>query len=393
MINKYIFKISAGVIRYLIPIGNIVLIEEDGTQHYIGNSTGKKIEVRFLKNISVLKILLRPRMYIAEEFCLKNIDIDIAQLNAFISTLFENEATQHRYLNWLSLYTRRLIYWIGSLLFDSSARSNIEYHYDIGNDFYASFLDQSRSYSCAIFDEQHNTLESAQLNKIRKVVLRAGVTGDDKVLEIGCGWGALARELSKVTSKPVTALTLSNEQFDHMRQISIDENLDINCLLEDYCDHAKVSQHVYDRIISVGMFEHAGIGRLATFFKNMDSMVTDDGRVFVHTIVRNTAGVTNPWIRKRIFPGGYIAEHQELIKAAESQGLELDSEYIVCANNYIGTLAEWSNRLKNNFDTELQKAYGAETYRAFQFYFAGSQAAFQHQGMYIGQFVFRKTAR
>lgn len=259
---------------------------------------------------------------------------------------------------------------------------NVAHHYDLDEWLYRRFLDRDMQYSCAYFREPDMDLDAAQQAKCehirRKLLLSPGQT----VLDIGCGWGGLALNLARHAGVQVTGLTLSREQLQVARQRARDEGLEdrVRFLLEDYRQH----HGEYDRIVSVGMFEHVGQPNYRRFFSVVESLLKQDGVALLHTIGRNSPpGRTNPWIRKYIFPGGYIPALSEVSQAIERTGL-LNADIEVLRLHYAYTLAAWQTRFQAARE-DVRARKGEEFCRMWEFYLAASEAAFRWRNLVVFQ--------
>jgi cyclopropane-fatty-acyl-phospholipid synthase len=212
------------------------------------------------------------------------------------------------------------------------------------------------------------------------------------LLEIGCGWGALSRLAATSYGASVTALTLSKNQMKYSEKLAAEMVGPVKprYLLEDYRQHEIGNKALYDRIVSVGMLEHVGLQQLESYFAEIRRLVRADGIVLVHTIARRQMGVTNPWLARNIFPGGYIAQVDEILKAASANGFVIsDHTHRYAALNYILTLRQWAERFNRSWPTILKHKYPEQVRRTYNFYFAASEAAFRELDMQAVQFVFR----
>jgi cyclopropane-fatty-acyl-phospholipid synthase len=263
------------------------------------------------------------------------------------------------------------------------AKKNVAHHYDLSDELYARFLDRDRQYSCAYFPRGDETLEEAQIAKKRhiasKLLLnRAGL----KVLDIGCGWGGLALDVARDARANVLGVTLSEEQIAVARKRSEQARLAERCRFE-LVDYRALSG-TYDRIVSVGMFEHVGVPHYGQFFGKVRQLLADDGVMLLHTIGRlDGPGSTNPWIAKYIFPGGYVPSLSELTRAVEKSGL-LITDIEILRLHYAKTLAEWRGRFQAQL-AEIMKIYDERFCRMWEFYLAGAEMAFRHDNEVVFQ--------
>jgi cyclopropane-fatty-acyl-phospholipid synthase len=263
------------------------------------------------------------------------------------------------------------------------AKKNVAHHYDLSDELYARFLDRDRQYSCAYFPRGDETLEEAQIAKKRHIASKLLLDRPDlKVLDIGCGWGGLALDLARDAGANVLGVTLSEEQVAVARQRSEKARLAERCRFE-LADYRALSG-TYDRIVSVGMFEHVGLPHYRQFFAKVRQLLADDGVMLLHTIGRlDGPGSTNPWIAKYIFPGGYVPSLSELTRAVEKSGL-LITDIEILRLHYAKTLAEWRRRFQAQ-RAEIAKIYDERFCRMWEFYLAGAEMAFRHDNEVVFQ--------
>lgn len=254
-----------------------------------------------------------------------------------------------------------------------TSRSHVAHHYDLDETLFRSFLDRDMHYSCAYFDHPHRNLEEAQQAKCehirRKLELRPG----QRVLDIGCGWGGLALYLAQHADVEVTGLTLSREQHRVASARAAEQGLThrVHFLLQDYREH----HHLYDRVVSVGMFEHVGIPHYTTFFSNVCERLAPQGLALIHHIGRSGGpGQTNPWIRRYIFPGGYNPALSEVLPPIEKAGLKV-ADLEVLKLHYAYTLREWQRRFQSQRVWVVQR-WDERFARMWEFYLAACEAAF-----------------
>ncbi|PHK95907.1 SAM-dependent methyltransferase [Pseudoroseomonas rhizosphaerae] len=258
------------------------------------------------------------------------------------------------------------------------ARRNVAHHYDLNGRLYALFLDRDRQYSCAYFPTGQETLEEAQLAKKRHIAAKLMLDRPGlEVLDIGCGWGGMALHLAREHGARVTGITLSAEQLEVARARAAEAGLAdrVRFELMDYRDWTRP----VDRIVSVGMFEHVGIGHYRRFFRTLRGALREDGVALVHAIGRSDGpGSTNPWIARYIFPGGYAPALSEVLPAVEKAGLWV-TDIEILRLHYAQTLAHWRRRFAANRDA-IQSLYDERFCRMFEFYLTGSELAFRRLG-------------
>ena len=275
---------------------------------------------------------------------------------------------------WLRYLARR----IRQLNLPHRARRNVAHHYDLDGRLYSLFLDADKQYSCAYFETPETTLDDAQLAKKRHLAAKLLAGRGDRVLDIGSGWGGLGLYLAEITGADVTGVTLSTEQLQVSNARAAEKNLTRSArfLLKDYRDVAGP----FERIMSVGMFEHVGVNFYETFFRRCAELLTDDGIMMLHSIGRSEGpNVTNPWITKYIFPGGYIPALSEVMPAIERAGL-LVCDIEILRLHYAETLRAWRQRFLARRE-EAAQLYDERFVRMWEFYLASSEVSFRKQNL------------
>jgi cyclopropane-fatty-acyl-phospholipid synthase len=272
------------------------------------------------------------------------------------------------------------------------ARRNVAHHYDLDGRLYSLFLDADRQYSCGYFEKPGQSLDDAQLAKKRhlaaKLVLDRRRPGKDlHVLDIGCGWGGLGLYLAELAGADVTGVTLSQEQHVIANERAAEKGLSRRARfrLRDYRD----VNGPFDRIVSVGMFEHVGVNHYPTFFRKSAQLLADDGVMVLHSIGRSEGpAVTNPWIAKYIFPGGYIPSLSEVLPQVERSGL-LVTDIEILRLHYAETLKAWRERFLAHRE-EVERIYDERFERMWEFYLAASEMSFREQNMMVFQLQLTK---
>jgi cyclopropane-fatty-acyl-phospholipid synthase len=270
-----------------------------------------------------------------------------------------------------------------------AARRNVQHHYDIGNALYDLFLDADRQYSCAYFlDPEHESLEQAQLDKKAHIAAKLALKPGMKVLDIGCGWGGMALYLHQTYGVDVTGITLSDEQIKMARQRAADAGVSDHVRFELIDYRAMTGQ--FDRIVSVGMFEHVGPPQYRVFFRKCRDLLTDDGVMLLHTIGRaGGPGVTDEFTAKYIFPGGYIPALSEIAKGYEGLRYYM-TDVEVLRLHYGYTLQHWYDRTLANRE-KIVALYDEKFLRMWLFYLAGSCVSFLYGGMVNYQLQFARS--
>ncbi len=255
------------------------------------------------------------------------------------------------------------------------SRKNVAHHYDLSNDLYRLFLDDDLNYSCAYFLSPHDTLETAQQNKLRHIAAKLDLKPGQRVLDIGSGWGGMAMYLAAHANVDVTGVTLSTEQQKLATERARERGLEdrVRFELVDYRDVTGT----FDRIVSVGMFEHVGLGNFDTFFGKINSLLKPDGVALVHSIGRRSGpGSTGAWIRKYIFPGGYSPALSETLAAIERQRFWV-TDVEILRLHYARTLKEWESRFQQN-RAKIAAIHDERFCRMWEFYLIVSELSFRH---------------
>ena len=263
------------------------------------------------------------------------------------------------------------------------AQRNVAHHYDLSGRLYSLFLDRDRQYSCAYFPRGDETLEEAQLAKKRHIAAKLCLNRPDlTVLDIGCGWGGLGLTLARDYGARVTGITLSREQLAEARSRAAAEGLQDRVTFE-LLDYRAVDRR-FDRIVSVGMFEHVGLNHYRTFFDAVARCLQPDGVALLHAIGRSDGpGFTNPWIAKYIFPGGYCPALSEVLPGIERSGL-VATDIEILRLHYAETLRHWRRRFAANRDA-ITSLYDERFCRMFEFYLCGAEISFRHEGGMVFQ--------
>ena len=348
-----------------------------GASFTCGDGTGKPVSARFANPATERRILLNPELYLGEAYMDGTFVIEDGSIADALAILLDQPELVPRWA--------RLQWWLRYLIrrfrqFNPPARSkdNVAHHYDLDGRLYSLFLDADRQYSCAYFETPDATLDDAQLAKKRHLAAKLLIRPGDRVLDIGSGWGGLGLYLAEMTGADVTGVTLSTEQLQISNARAAEKNLSQSArfLLEDYRD----IPGPYDRIVSVGMFEHVGVDFYETYFRRCAELLSDDGVMVLHSIGRSTGpDVTSPWITKYIFPGGYIPALSEVMPAIERAGL-LVCDMEILRLHYAQTLKAWRERFMARRE-EAVRLYDERFARMWEFYLAASEMSFRKQSM------------
>lgn len=366
------------VIKRFIRTGSLTIIMPDGSIRRYEGSPGPKAAMRIKTDKALRALIVNSGLAFGEGYMDGLIEPVDGTLEDVLLVLMTNMQDSNHIFNRLESGFRFLTRRVRQFNDRRRSRRNVAHHYDLNGELYRLFLDQDRQYSCAYFAQDDMTLEEAQLAKKRHIAAKLKLDRPDLgVLDIGCGWGGMALTLAKEFGARVTGVTLSQEQLQAARQRAADEGLSDRVRFE-LCDYRAI-RHQFDRIVSVGMFEHVGIGHYDQFFRTVHERLKPDGVALVHSIGRSDGpGSTNPWINKYIFPGGYSPALSETLGAVEQAGLWV-TDCEVLRLHYAKTIAIWRQRFAANRDRILA-LYDERFYRMFDFYLTGAELSFRVQG-------------
>lgn len=266
---------------------------------------------------------------------------------------------------------------------------NVQYHYDLGNDFYSLWLDESLTYSCAFFENPELSIEEAQREKRKIIYEKLLLKEGDLLVDIGCGWGSIIIEAAKDIGVRTVGITVSKEQFEYVKKKIEEENLGnkVEVYLMHYVDLPKLGKK-FDKVVSVGMFEHVGCENIRRFFEVVGSVIKDGGLFLLHTIGKEHKGKTSRWMTKYIFPGGYlpcIADIMSGIKGLGFSLIDIDDWRM----HYYLTLKKWRERFVKNIE-QIKRMYGDVFVRMWYFYLTTSMSAFRAGNVHVFQFLFSK---
>jgi cyclopropane-fatty-acyl-phospholipid synthase len=374
------------LLRAYLRRGTLTVTTASGKTITFGDGTGKPLAMRFTSRAAELSLLLDPELKFGELYMEGSLVIEQGTIAEVLEVVLgqPTDAPHWSRPQWLIRFIRRRLQQFNPR---NRARKNVAHHYDLDRGLYALFLDADRQYSCAYFEMPGQTLDDAQLAKKRHLAAKLLVKPGQRVLDIGSGWGGLGLYLAEMNSSNVLGVTLSREQLAIANERAAENNLadKAQFRLQDYRD---VSEH-FDRIVSVGMFEHVGVTHYNTFFRKCAQMLNDDGVMLLHSIGRSEGpGVTNPWIAKYIFPGGYIPALSEVLPAIERAGL-LVTDIEILRLHYAETLKAWRERFLAHRE-DVEKIYDQRFIRMWEFYLASSEMAFRQQNMMVMQIQLTK---
>ena len=358
--------------------GHLEVQTADGETRTFGDGSGPLLSVKIADRAAERVLALNPELALGELFMDGRVDLVNGDLYDLLELAARNLAA-YRNPGWITLLqkARVALRRVHQRNDRARARRNISQHYDLDRRLYRLFLDADWQYSCAYFERPGQSLEEAQLAKKRHLAAKLLIDEGMRVLDIGCGFGGLGLYLAQNTGARVVGVTLSEEQHavarDRVRDAGLSERVDFR--LQDYRD----VEGPFDRLVSVGMFEHVGAARFDEYFAHVRRLLAGDGVMVLHAIGRSDPpGATNPWIEKHIFPGGYIPAVSEVLAAVERQGLYV-TDIEMLRLHYADTLRIWRQRFLARRE-EAKAMYDERFCRMWEFYLAGSESAFRVDG-------------
>ncbi len=370
--------------------GGFILIDANDNQYIIGTPmSDRPIKVKILDKQLHYKLLFHPDLYLGEAYTDGKIIIENGTLTDFLNLALMNIGrSEFNIISYLMNKFRGSYRYLTNFNFIKKSKMNVSHHYDISDDLYDLFLDPKRQYSCAYFKNENDSLETAQNNKIQHIIKKLNIKPNQKILDIGCGWGSLAIDIAKSAQCEVTGITLSENQFKYCTQKTKELNLE-NQLTFKLMDYRELKEK-YDRIVSVGMFEHVGRKFYNKFFKQIDNLLDKDGVSLIHTIGSvNPPRDPHPWITKYIFPGGYTPSLSEVTTPIEKAGL-IVSDIEVLRLHYSHTLRHWKeNCIKNK--EKIINMFDEKFFRMWEFYLTGCEMAFKWGDQVVYQFQLTKN--
>ncbi|MGD0640879.1 MAG: cyclopropane-fatty-acyl-phospholipid synthase family protein [Roseiarcus sp.] len=372
----------------LIRHGHLEVETCDGVVRVFGDRTGPRLAIKIGDRAAERELTLNPELALGELYMDGRLELTHGDLYDLLA-LGASNLGSYAGLNWIAMLNeaRVALRRFHQRNDRKHARNNIARHYDLDRRIYGLFLDADRQYSCAYFEYEGQALEAAQLAKKRHLAAKLLVDERHSVLDIGCGFGGLALYLAQVAGARATGVTLSQEQFAvasaRAAQSGLDERVAFR--LQDYRD----VEERFDRIVSVGMFEHVGVAGFDEYFAKARSLLKDDGVMLLHAIGRSDGpGATNPWIKKYIFPGGYIPSLSEVTAAIERSGLYV-TDIEILRLHYADTLKAWRERFLGRRE-EAKALYDERFCRMWEYYLAGSEVSFRIYGHMVFQIQLAK---
>ncbi len=363
------------MMKSFVQTGTLNIIDADGKTHVFSGAPGPEVTMRLTDRSLYHKLVFNPELNAGEAYMDGRMSFENSTLRDFL-TLFS--------INRLNLGSYPLQKALRSVSMKfrkrqqankmGEAQRNVAHHYDLGNEFYKLFLDENMHYSCAYFRSDDETLEEAQKNKLRLLAAKLNLKPGQKILDIGCGWGDLALYLAQLEDVEVLGVTLSREQHELATERAADMGLS-NRVRFELKDYRKVDER-FDRIVSVGMFEHVGVHHYDEFFDKINALMDDDGVALIHSIGHmSPPGMASPWMRKYIFPGAYSPALSEVFEAVEQNSLWVtDLEFLRL--HYAKTLAHWTERFDANRD-KIEAMYDKRFARMWEFYLISAEMMFR----------------
>jgi cyclopropane-fatty-acyl-phospholipid synthase len=373
------------IFRRLIMIGRLTVVWPDGLQTVYVGEDGPSAVLRLRDQRTIRRLVLNPSLALGEAYMAGTLSVEGNNIYEPLDVLLANVERNPRTHPVLRLRDRlaAIVRSVQQYNPAGRARRNVAHHYDLNGRLYSLFLDRDRQYSCAYFPRGDETLEEAQAAKKRHIAAKLCLNRPGlRVLDIGCGWGGMALTLARDFGAEVTGITLSQEQLTEARARAAAEGLQDRVRF-DLLDYREVDGR-FDRIVSVGMFEHVGIVHYRTFFDTVAQCLEPDGVALIHAIGRSDGpGSTNAWLRKYIFPGGYSPALSEVLPPVERSRLMV-TDIEILRLHYAETLRHWRRRFAANRDA-IAALYDEKFCRMFEFYLAGSELAFRRGGHMVWQ--------
>ena len=373
----------------LIQYDGFELVDANSKKYVIGNPIKEKpIVLKLLDQKLMQKLLINPDLYFGEAYMNGSLVIENGTITEFLDLAFRNIGRGD--INFYGTVIKKIkgtFRYLTSFNKIVKSKENVAHHYDISEKLYDLFLDKNRQYSCAYFKNENDTLEEAQKNKMHHIIKKLNIKPNQKVLDIGSGWGTLALEIAKETNASVTGITLSENQFEYSKNKAKEMNLS-NQVEFKLIDYRQLNEK-FDKIVSVGMFEHVGRKFYRTYFNTVSKLLNEKGIALIHTIGSTMPPRDpQPWITKYIFPGGYTPSLSEAVKPIEDSGLII-SDIEVLRLHYAHTLRHWKERFLSKKDAVLDM-FDEKFFRMWEFYLASCEMAFKWGDQVVFQFQLTK---
>ena len=375
-------RILRRALARIVRRGDLTVVTPAGTRLRFGDGWGEPVVVRLADRAAAIALLIDPDMRLGELYMDERFVVEQGSIYAFVLLMLrEGQNQSHPLPAHLIDGARGALRRFRLRNLPGRSRRNVAHHYDLDGRLYALFLDKDRQYSCAYFEYAGQSLEDAQLAKKQHIIAKLRIGPQHKVLDIGSGWGGLACAIADAGAAEVTGVTLSEEQLAFARQRP--KGNAEGRVRFDLTDYRSIEGR-YDRIVSVGMFEHVGLACYETFFRTSARLLTQDGVMLLHTIGCSAEpGFTTPWLDKYIFPGGYIPSLSQILPAIERAGL-IVTDVEVLRLHYAETLKAWRARFLAHWD-EARAMYDDRFCRMWEYYLAAAEVAFRCEDLVVFQ--------
>ena len=370
-------RLLRGFLSQFIRRGSMTVTSASGSKFTFGDGSGEPVAVRFATADAERKILINPELGLGEAYMDGEFVVERGTIADALAILLDQPDLLPQWAKpwWHLRYLTRHLKQFNP---PARSRNNVAHHYDLDGRLYSLYLDADKQYSCAYFETPEMSLDDAQLAKKRHIAAKLLIKDGQRVLDIGSGWGGLGLYLAEIAGADVTGITLSTEQLQVANSRAAEKGLTDSARfqLQDYRD----VDGTFDRIVSVGMFEHVGARFYDAYFKRCAELLNEDGVMLLHSIGRSQGpDSTNPWIAKYIFPGGYIPALSEVLPAIERAGL-LVCDIEILRLHYAETLKAWRERFMARREEAVQ-LYDERFALMWEFYLAACEMTFRKQGM------------
>ena len=376
------------LLRQFVRRGTLRITTARGSVLTFGDGTGQPVAIRFITAAAQRGVIIDPELRLGQAYMDGTLRVEEGTIADFLALVLgqtpDGMPPSWARPQWIIRYLHRRLQQLNR---PGRAQRNVAHHYDLDGRLYSLFLDADRQYSCAYFEAPDQSFDDAQLAKKRHLAAKLLVRDGHRALDIGSGWGGLALYLGEFCRAYVTGVTLSREQFQRATERAAEKNLSgtVEFRMQDYREVGEK----FDRIVSVGMFEHVGVGYYDAFFRKCAALLDERGVMVLHSIGRSEGpNVTNPWIAKYIFPGGYIPALSEVLPSIERAGL-LVTDVEILRLHYAETLKNWRDRFMAHKE-EAGRIYDQRFVRMWEFYLAASEMAFREQAMMVFQIQLTK---
>lgn len=378
------------LLNRIVRKGTLQITDADGRSEVFGDGSGEMIALRFTDAEAEQQLYADPQLKLAELYMDGRMVVEAGDIYQLLALIKSNTLSEDLTFGmiWRGL-ARCAASKLRKLLPINRNRQNVAHHYDLSAKLFDLFLDADWQYSCAYFCPEGISLDEAQVAKKRHIAAKLLLEEGQRVLEVGSGWGGMAMYLAEASTVTVDGITLSTEQLRVSRGRVDKRGLNDRVRFE-LQDYRTMKAAPYDRIVSVGMFEHVGRGNYAAFFRKAAELLKDDGVMVLHSIGQPyPSRFNNPFIERYIFPGGYIPSLAEVLPSVEKAGL-LVRDIEILPHHYARTLRLWRERFLAR-RAEAAALYDERFVRMWEFYLAGSEMAFTHENFFIFQMQLSKS--